>query len=200
MTSRKIAVASGLLLAFAIASIVADKLTVVREPGADEYRVYSSLIRHLSDDDLLMRKKLRVINQTSKLSLPNYDLLAPYQPPTPSELKITATDDSSFADFRRFCGRCAQDFVTKNLTAWSLRPTPEFLLVDATRPQVAERNVALITVSRVGFNVWHTRAVLTFEADCSDAEKSLMCLEIGRASLKRENGRWTVERLFATTH
>jgi hypothetical protein len=200
MTSRKIAVASGLLVAVGMASVVVYKLTVVREPTADEYRVYSSLINHLADDDLLARKRLRMINQTGKLSLPNYDLLAPYQPPTPSELKITAIDDSSFSDFRSFCGRCAQDFVRKNLTSWLLRPTHEFSLVDATRPQVAERNVALVTVSRVGFNVWHTRAVLTFEADCSDAEKSLMCLEIGKASLKQENGRWTVEQLFATTH
>jgi hypothetical protein len=84
--------------------MVVFNLSVVREPAADEYRVYSSLISHLSDDDLLARKKLRVINQTSKLSLPNYDLLAPYQPPTPSEFKITAIDDSSFADFRSSVG------------------------------------------------------------------------------------------------
>jgi hypothetical protein len=55
----------------------------VREPTPDEYVVYSSLVRHIADDDLFAKKKLTVINQTSRLSLPNYDLLAPYQPPTP---------------------------------------------------------------------------------------------------------------------
>jgi hypothetical protein len=200
MTSRNIAVASALVLAIAILSFVVYNLTAVREPSADEYRVYSSLIRHLANDDLLARKKLAVINQTSKLSLPNYDLLAPYQPPTPFELKITVIDDSSFADFRSFCGHCAKDFVKKNLSIWSLRSVPELSLVGATQSQMVERNIALVSVSRVGFNLWHTRAVLTFEADCSDAEKPLMCMEIGKASLKRENGRWIVEQLFATTH
>jgi len=115
-------------------------------------------------------------------------------------LKITAIDDLPFTDFKSFCGRCAKDFVKKNLNSWALRPTAELLVVDATQPQIVGKNVARITVSRVGFDLWHTRAVLAFEADCSDAEKSRMCLEIGKASLKKENGRWTVEQLFATTH
>jgi len=59
-------------------------------------------------------------------------------------------------------GAVHKDFVRKNLTTWSLRPTPEFSPVDATRPQIAERNVALVTVSRVGFNVWHTRKLVTW--------------------------------------
>jgi hypothetical protein len=83
---------------------------------------------------------------------------------------------------------------------WPLRTSPGLSTVDAAQPQWWDRNVAAVTVSRVGFNFWHTRAIVTFEADCSDAEKSLMCLEIGKASLKRENGRWMVGQLFAITH
>ena len=157
------------------------KLTAVREPTADEYLVYASLIRHVATDDLFERKRLAVVNQTMSLGLPNYDLKAPYQPPTPSELKITVIDDSSFADFGDFCGRCAKDFVAKNLKSWSLRPSPDLLLVDAAQPQMQERNVAGVSVSRVGFNLSHNRAALAFEADCSDVEKSLLCLEIGKA-------------------
>src|ERR1039457_583146 len=203
MKSRKTRVGAALALAVVISSVIAYrwyKLTAVREPTPDEYLVYSSLVRHIADDDLFAKKKLTVINQTSRLSLPNYDLLAPYQPPTPLELKIAVIDDSSFADFRSFCGRCAKDFVEKNMRTWSLRPTPELSLMNAAQLQTVERNLAAMTVSRVGFNLWHTRAVLTFEADCSNAEKSLMCLETGKASLKRENGHWTVEQLFATLH
>ena len=198
MRGRNIALGACVVLTVAISAIVFYNMTVVREPTTDEYRVYSSLVHHLADDDLLAKKQLTVINQTSKLTLPNYDFSA--QPPTPTEWKITAIDDLSFSDFKSFCGRCAKDFIKKNLNSWSLRPTAELLVVDATQPQIVEKNVARITVSRVGFDLWHTRAVLAFEADCSDAEKSLMCLEIGKASLKKENGRWTVEQLLATTH
>jgi hypothetical protein len=198
MRGRNIALGSGIVLTVAICAIVVYNLTVVREPTIDEYRVYSSLIHHLADDDLLAKKQLTVINQTSKLTLPNYDLSA--QPPIPAELMITAIDDLSFSDFKSFCGRCAKDFAKKNLNSWALRPTAELSVVDATQPQIVGKNAARITVSRVGFNLWHTRAVLAFEADCSDAEKSRMCLEIGKASLKKENGHWTIEQLFCTTH
>jgi hypothetical protein len=203
MASRKLTVGAALAFAVLISSLIVYKwhrLTTASEPTADEYLVYSSLLRHLATDDLFAKKRLAVIDQTIKLSLPTYDLLAPYQPPTPSDLKITLIDDSTFTDFGDFCGRCAKDFVSKNLMHWSLRPSPGLPTVDAARPQLWDRNVAAVTVSRVGFNFWHTRAVVTYEADCSDAEKSLMCLEIGKASLKREHGRWTVEQLFATLH
>jgi hypothetical protein len=131
----------GSVLAFAavVSSLVVykwQKLMPVREPTADEYLVYSSFLRHLATDDLFGKKRLAVINQTIKLSLPNYDLLAPFQPPTPSELKITLIDDSTFADFGSFCGHCAKDFVTKNLTHWSLSPSPGLPTVDATQPQM----------------------------------------------------------------
>jgi hypothetical protein len=201
MTSRKI-FTSALAFAIALALVLIYgwyKLTAVREPTSDEYLVYTSLIRHVATDDLFAKKRLAVVNQTMSLSLPNYDLMAPFQAPTPSELKITVIDDSSFTDFGDFCGRCAKDFVAKNLKTWSLRPSPDLSLVDAARPQMQE-NVAGVSVSRVGFNVSHNRAALAFEADCCNAEKSLLCLEIGKAFLKLENGRWTVERLFATLH
>jgi hypothetical protein len=195
---RNIALGLGVVLTAAISAIVVVyNLTVVREPTTDEYLVYSSLVHHLADEDLFAKKQLAVINQTSKLTLPNYYLTA--QPPIPAELRIHAIDDLPFADFKSFCGRCAKDFAKKNLNSWALRPTAELLVLDATQPQIVGKNVARITVSRVGFDLWHTRAVLAFEADCSDAEKSLMCLEIGKASLKKENGRWTVEQLLATT-
>jgi len=73
MRSQNIAFGSGVVLTVAISAIVVYNLTVVREPTTDEYRVYSSLVHHLADDDLLAKKQLTVINQTSKLTLPNYD-------------------------------------------------------------------------------------------------------------------------------
>jgi hypothetical protein len=202
MTSRKIfALALAFVIVLALVLVYRwYKLTAVREPAADEYLVYASLIRHVATDDLFARKRLAIFNQTMSLSLPNYDLMAPFQPPTPSELKITVIDDSSFADFGDFCGRCAKDFVAKNLKNWSLHPTLGLLLIEPAQLQMQERNVAGVSVSRVGFNLSHNRAAVTFEANCSDAEKSLMCLEIGKAFLKLENGHWTVERLFATLH
>ncbi len=178
--------------------MIVHNLTVVRQPTTDEYRVYSSLIRHLADDSLLAKRQLTVVNRTSKLTLPNYRLTT--RPPIPAELQITAIDDLSFSDFKSFCGQCAKDFVRKNLNSWALRPTAELLLVDAMQPQIVGNKLARITVSRVGFDLWHTRAVLAFQVDCSDPEQSLMCLEIGKAWLKQENGRWTVEQVFATTH
>ena len=53
MRGRNIALGSGVVLTVAVSAIVVYNLTVVREPTTDEYRVYSSLVHHLADDDLL---------------------------------------------------------------------------------------------------------------------------------------------------
>ena len=153
---------------------------------------------HLAADKLFERKKLIAVNRSIALQLPKYDGLSPYSPPTPSELKITSMDEFSFPDFAEFCGNCAKDFARKNLKSWPLSNL-EFSQIGAATDSGANDNRP-VSLSRVGFNLWHSRAVLAFTADCSDAEQSLVCIEIGRAYLKSKNGEWAVEKVLATLH
>jgi hypothetical protein len=55
--------------------------------------------------------------------------------------------------------------------------------------------------TRVGFNLWHTRAVLLYTADCNDysPEFPTMCVEYGEAYLQKENGMWKVDHYDGTT-
>jgi len=170
----------------------------VSGPSQREYAVYSAFLHNLAADALFQRKRLAVMSRTSTVGLPYYQG-PPYSPPTPSGLKIAAID-ASFADFSDFCGSCGKDFVRKNLNSWPLHQSSEFLLVGAARPERPADNSSAVALSRVGFNLWRNRAVLTFTADCSDQASFLMCIAIGQAYLKIENGQWTVDRMLATTH
>ena len=157
----------------------------VSGPTPQEYAVYRALLPHIAEGS---EKRIVAQRRTSALSLPEYDS----PPPTPVELRIKRIEDASFPDFEDFCGRCAKDFLKKNL-AWPLQPALDYSSVP--RGALAHDDSILVTLSRVGFNVWQTRAVLMFSADCSDAASSTMCLEQGQAYLRRKDGVWIVERV-----
>jgi hypothetical protein len=158
----------------------------VNDPTSQEYAVYRALLPHIAEGS---KKRIVAQKRTSALSLPAYDST----PPTPVELRITNVEDASFPDFEDYCGRCAKDFLKKNLKAWPLPPTLDYSSVP--RGALRGDDSILVTLSRVGFNAWHTRAVVTFSADCSDAASSTMCLELGQAYLKRKDDAWIVERV-----
>src|SRR5208282_6375392 len=90
-----------------------------------------------------------------------------------------------------FAGTARRDFVKKNLTAWPLESTLDYSSVP--RAALAHDDSSLVTLSRVGFNFWHTRAVVMFSADCSN--DATMCLEMGQAYLKRKGDTWIEDRV-----
>jgi hypothetical protein len=57
----------------------------------------------------------------------------------------------------------------------------------------------LVLLSRIGFNLWHRRAVLLYSEDCSDSSGEIptMCVELGQAFLQKTNGTWHVDHLQA---
>lgn len=153
-------------------------------PSQLEYAVYRALLPHVAEGS---KKRVVAQKRTIFLSLPEYDS----PPAVPVELRVTKTEDLSFPDFDAFCGRCAKDFVKKNLRAWPLESTLDYSSVPRTA--LAHDDSILVTLSRVGFNFWHTRAVVMFSADCSD--DATMCLEMGQAYLKRKGDAWIVDRV-----
>lgn len=158
----------------------------VSGPTPQEYAVYRALLPHVAEGS---KKRIVAQKRASALSLPEYDST----PPTPVELRIKRIEDASFPDFEDFCGRCAKDFLKKNLKAWPLQPTLDYSSVP--RDALAHHDSILVTFSRVGFNVWRTRAVVMFSADCSDAASSTICLELGQAYLRRKDDAWIVDRV-----
>jgi len=157
----------------------------ISSPTQQEYAVYRALLPHIAEGG---KKRIVVQKYTNVLSLPEYDS----PPPTPVELRIKRIEDASFPDFADFCGRCSKDFVKKNLKAWPVQPLQ---YSSVPRGTLAYDDSILVTLSRVGFNVWRTRAVVMFSADCSDAASSTMCLELGQAYLERKDDAWIVDRV-----
>jgi hypothetical protein len=159
----------------------------VSRPTKQEYAVYRALLQRVAMDS---KKRVIAANHTSALSLPDYERSSP---PTPVELRIARVQEAAFPDFDDFCGRCGKDFVAKNVRSWPLEPRLEY---SAVSPGASVNDDAiLVTLSRVGFNVWRSRAVVTFSADCSDSASSTICLEIGQAYLERKSEEWIVDRV-----
>ena len=158
--------------------------TSIGGPTQQEYAVYRALLPHIAEGS---RRRIVAQERTGALSLPEYDSF------TPAELRIKRVEDASFPDFDEFCGRCARDFVEKNLKAWPVQPTLEYSSVP--REALAHDDSILVTLSRVGFNVWHNRAVVMFSAGCSDSASFTKCLERGQAYLTRRDDRWIVDRV-----
>jgi hypothetical protein len=158
----------------------------VSNPTPREYAVYRALLPHIAEGS---KKRIVAQERTSALSLPVYNST----PPTPVELRIKKVEDAAFPDFEDYCGRCAKDFLKKNMMAWPLQPTLDYSAIP--RGALRGDDSILVTLSRVGFNVWRTRAVVMFSADRSDAASSTMCLELGQAYLRWEDNAWTVDRV-----
>jgi hypothetical protein len=157
----------------------------VSSPTLQEYAVYKALLPHIAEGS---RKRIVAQKRTSALSLPEYDR---DPTPVPAELRITRIEETCFPEFEDFCGRCGNDFVKKNVRAWPLQPGLEYLSVP--RATLTHDDSILVNLSRVGFNVSHTRAVVMFTAICSDA--GTRCVELGQAYLKGKGNEWIVDRV-----
>jgi hypothetical protein len=172
-------------------------LYIVRDPSSEEYQVYAALLRHLATHSDWDREpsELALIGTTAELSTPVYEYPDSW---IPRKLRHNRTDPSS--EFVSFCGAvCASDFVRKNLAVWQLKSDVLSRLGisiavpnESSGAQPMERN---IKVTRVGFNLWHNRAVLMFSADCHTYSQNvpIMCIELGEAYLRKENGVWKVD-------
>jgi len=159
-----------------------------RGPTAEELRVYGVFLSRWAADRQLKRNDFALAPRTLQLEDPHYDKWVP------AELRTDKTWPPP--DFVGFCGeQCARDFVRKNLAVWQLRASVKVdFVLSAVEPETLQPNVVVVT--RIGFNPWHTRAVLSFEGNCSDASSEIpsVCLELGEAYLLRENGVWKVDR------
>jgi hypothetical protein len=198
---KRIAIGGLVIVAFLIA-YGWRQMREISPPTTNEYAVYSAFLQHLSSNKLYEGKKLVVTKQTPALRLLEYGSLPPNgSAPTPPGLRITKIDDLAFADFSDFCGSCAKDFVRKNSISWPLHNNAAFQVAPERRDEepYGETGFRQIMLSRVGFNLWHDRAVLRFNADCSSAVASALCLGIGEAYLRRVSGRWVVQKVSAAT-
>jgi hypothetical protein len=207
MSSKNIKLAAAVSLSLAILGLFAyQSLLPIGDPTPKEYAVYSSLIGHLAADEFIGRKKLAVVSPTQEHELVNLasdDIVPEGTPriPIPHGLGITKAERLSFPSFRDFCGSCATDFRRKNVKNWNLRASSEWLLrVLKNTTLKPDGDTGMVTLSRVGFNVWQTRAVLKFTVDCSDAATSTLCVGFGEAYLKLKDGQWTVEKEFVEVH
>lgn len=160
-------------------------------PTPEEFQVYGGFLSHLAADAHLTQNNFVLARMTLELSDPQYDSWIP------AELRSDKTHPSS--EFAAFCGLCGRNFVRKNLAAWRLEPNPETAsdvsIVEPPRP--AERPPKqIVWVTRVGFNLWRTRAVLSYSRSCSDES---LCSELGEVYLLKENGVWKVDHYQAFT-
>jgi len=162
-------------------------------PTAEEFRVYSAFLSRKAADDHLQPNDFAIARTTLELFDPYFDSSIP------TELRHDKTYPS--AEFAAFCGFCARSFVRKNLTAWHFEPGPHdafgISVVQASEPSLIppKQNVA-VSVTRVGFNLWHTRAVLGYSANCSDysPDNPSVCIELGEVYLQKRHGVWKVEK------
>ena len=160
-------------------------------PTPEEFRVYSAFLNRKAADGQLRPNDFALARTTLELSDPQYESWIP------TELRHDKTHPSS--QFAAFCDFCAGNFVSKNLTAWHFEPGPHdafnISVVEAFEPpQTLPKQHVAISVTRVGFNLWHTRAVLSYSANCNDySSDSGVCVELGDAYLEKRNGIWKVD-------
>jgi hypothetical protein len=152
-------------------------------PTSEDFRVYDAFLNRLASDGGLQQNSFALEGTTLKLSDPQYDSWIP------TELRSDKTWPNPA--FVSFCGRvCTHDFVRKNLTVWQLKPGPKtgtaFRIVGAS--EASEPKHCAISVTRVGFDLRHARAVLSYSESC-DGYGGVM---LGDAYLLRENGMWKV--------
>jgi hypothetical protein len=137
--------------------------------------------------NLRQQDNFALARMTLPLSDPYYDSWIP------TELRSDKTHPSS--DFAAFCCFCARNFVRKNLAAWRLEPglrgSSGISVVEVSeRPQAPSKQFVVVSVTRAGFNLWHTRAVLWYSTSCSDDS---LCLQLGAVYLLKGSGGWKVD-------
>jgi hypothetical protein len=171
--------------AIAVAYFRAD-----RGPTSEEFRVYSALLKRLASDRHQQANEVALATTTLELSDQHYDTWIP------AELRSNRTHPPS--DFVAFCGWCGRDFVRKNLAVWRFNPSAAGTLgisvVEASESSPIPPIKRVVAVTRIGFNVWHNRAVLSYSADCRDSpEIFAVCVELGQAYLRKKNGSWELD-------
>lgn len=187
------------LLVVALASITVLAATVglfagyfERRPTAEEFRVYGAFLSHMAAEAHLSQSNFALAGTTLELSDPQYVSWIP------TELRSDQTRPSP--GFAAFCGSCARNFVRKNMATWYLEPDLHgaFGISVVEPPRPAQRSPRqIVWVTRVGFNLWHTRAVLSYSTSCSERKP------VHRAGsgvyLLKENGAWQVDHDQAFT-
>jgi hypothetical protein len=156
-------------------------------PTSEEFRVYGAFLGRLAGDENLQQNNFALARMTLPLSDPQYDSWIP------TELRSDKTHPPS--EFAAFCGSCAGNFVRKNVAAWRLEPGPHGAFGTLVAESSGPSKLHIVSVTRVGFDLWHTRAVLWYSTSCSDRA---LCLQLGAAYLLKENGIWKVDRYEAT--
>jgi hypothetical protein len=193
-----------IMLSVALISLVIVAITVAyfgahsdRRPSSGEFQVYGVFLARLAADRHLGPNELVIAHTTLQLSARQY---VSWIPP---ELRSDGMQPPS--NFVSFCGQlCGHDFVGKNASAWQLKPSgpDEFGISIGEVPKAPQMpRKYVVEATRVGFNLWHTRAVLLYTVDCNDysPEFPTMCVEYGEAYLQKENGMWKVDHYDGTT-
>lgn len=170
-----------------------------RGPTPDEYRLYRVLLTRLTADNNRPPRAFALSSTTLRVVDPHSESWVPteLQPD-----RMTAPRDGV-----SFCGDlCGRQFVRKNLVQWRFNPSARgevgFPIVRPSK-ELSEipPKYRVVEVTRAGFNVWHTRAFLSYSADCNDysQEHPVMCVELGEAYLEKKNGAWKLDHYEAMT-
>ena len=187
-----------ILFAVVLLFVVAGAATIAylradRGPTPEEFRVYSAFLKHLAAESQPQQAEFALASETLKLVDPDYDSWVPVA------LRSNRMRPSS--DFVTFCGFCGRDFVGKNLTIWRLNPNALSKLgisvMDASESSRSHANRYVVTVTRVGFDLWHQRSVLSYSLDCSAAgtpeHDAVLCTQSGDVQLEKVSGKWQVK-------
>jgi hypothetical protein len=167
-----------------------------RGPTTEEFRVYSAFLKHLAAETQ-QQYEFSLASKTLELADPQYDSWIPV------ELRSDRTRPSS--DLMTFCGLCGRDFVRKNLAVWRLNPNAlnkfGISVMDASESSWTPTNGYVVNVTRVGFDLWHHRSVLSYSLDCSGGatpgEDAVLCMQSGDVQLEKVRGTWLVKRYSA---
>lgn len=170
----------------------------VPAPTSDEYRIYGALLRRLAADNHWRLNQVALSDATLELADQHPENWVP------KELQPRKADPPSNAV--DFCGAlCGREFVKRNLVEWRFSGAAQndvgFPIVNPPEgiPLPNPSKYRVVDVTRVGLNVWHTRAFLSYSADCNgySSDPPVTCVEVGDAYLEKKNGVWTVDHYSA---
>jgi hypothetical protein len=160
--------------------------------------MYGTLLRRLAGDNHWRLKQVALSDPTLKLVDQHPENWVP------NELQPQKTDSPPNAV--EFCGElCGWDFVRKNLVEWRFSPDAQgevgFPIVRPPKeiPPPIPPEYRVVDVTRVGFNLWHTRAFFSYTANCNNcsSEPPVICIELGDVYLDKKNGVWNLNHYSA---
>ena len=167
-----------------------------RGPTTEEFRVYRAFLKHLADENR-QQHEFALASKTLKLVDPRYDSWVPLE--LRSDRMRPSSEDVTF------CGFCGRDFVRKNLAVWRLNPNAVNKLgisvMDVSESSWTPTNRYVVNVTRVGFDLWHHRSVLSYSLDCSagasPGHDAVLCVQSGDVQLEMVRGTWLVKSYSA---